>query len=65
MCLFGGLSWPLRSYLGRDTVYSQVSGGFPESLQKDAGILVEDIAIPSKSFPVLNHSLFTLPFDGV
>jgi len=65
MCLFGGLSWPLSSYLGRDTVYSQVSRGFSQSLQKDAGNLVEATAIPSKSFPVLHHSLFTLQFDGV
>jgi hypothetical protein len=65
MCLFGGLSWPLRSYLRRDTVYSQVSGGFLQSLQKDAGILAEATAIPSKSFPVLHHSLFTLPFDSM
>jgi len=64
MCLFGGLSWPVHSYHGRDTVYSQVSGGFPQSLQKDAGILVVITAIPSQSFPVLHHSRLTLPFDG-
>ena len=64
MCLFGGLSWPVHSYLGRHTVYSQVSGGFPQSLQKYAGMLVEATAIPSQFFPVY-HSLFTLPFDGM